>query len=442
MFNKNRTKFIHCPISLTGSYTIPASVDSIGIHAFAYCKGLTSVTIPSSVTTIEFFSFLKCSGLISVYIPSSVTTIQQEAFDGCSGLINVDTNNANYSSKDGILFDKTQATLIQCPTSKTGIYTIPSSVKSIGRYAFSGCIGLTSVTIPSSVTTIELSAFQACVGLTNITIPSTVTTIEYGTFYNCTGLFSVILPSTINSIQDWTLGGCIGLRSIYIYTMSPPSLDNFLDVFTRVNKTSSTLFVPYGSKADYQVAAQWKDFTNIVEMSGFRPSAKTLSIKAEQGSKVAIDISSDVTFTVNSDQTWLKVSLEKSNEISTLNFIADENASDTLRIATITVSATGVESQTITVTQEAKYITGIDQLSIKPEVMIYPNPTTGKVLLVFDKVPVDGISLTVNDLNGKICLKQLIRDKEGWIDLSGNVPGIYFIKTDQENIKAQKVILK
>ena len=98
--------------------------------------------------------------------------------------------------------------------------------------------------------------------------------------------------------------------------------------------------------------------------------------------------------------------------------------------------------QTITVTQEARNTTGIDQLSIKQEFKVYPNPTTGKVLLVFDKVPANGISVTINDITGKNCLKQLIREKESWIDLSGNVPGIYIIRTDQENIKAQKVILK
>ena len=52
------------------------------------------------------------------------------------------------------------------------------------------------------------------------------------------------------------------------------------------------------------------------------------------------------------------------------------------------------------------------------------------------------IAVTINDITGKNCLKQLIREKESWIDLSGNTRGIYFIKTDQENFKAQKVILK
>ncbi len=269
LFNKNQTTILHYPNSRMGNYTIPSSVTSIGFLAFYKCSGLTSVTIPSSVTTIDFFAFAKCSGITNIFIPSSVTSIGIEAFDGCSALINVDAKNLNYSSIDGILFNKTQTNLIQCPTSKKGIYTIPSSVTSIGRYAFSDCSGLTSVTIPSSVTTIELSAFMGCGGLTNITIPPTITSIEYGTFGFCNGLNSVIIPSSIISIENCAFVGCTGLRSIYIYMKSPPSLDNSVDVFNHVNKTTCTLYVPYGAKPTYQAANLWKDFTNIVELSSY-----------------------------------------------------------------------------------------------------------------------------------------------------------------------------
>ena len=54
---------------------------------------------------------------------------------------------------------------------------IPSSVTSIGTYAFQGCTSLTSVEIPSSVTSIGTFAFQSCTSLTSIEIPSSVTSI-------------------------------------------------------------------------------------------------------------------------------------------------------------------------------------------------------------------------------------------------------------------------
>ena len=66
----------------------------------------------------------------------------------------MDALNSVYSSVDGVLFNKSQTTLIQYPGGKAGSYTIPNSVTSIGDYAFSGCTSLTSVTIPNSVTSI------------------------------------------------------------------------------------------------------------------------------------------------------------------------------------------------------------------------------------------------------------------------------------------------
>ncbi len=46
------------------------------------------------------------------------------------------TNNPAYSSVAGILFDKNQTTLIRCPGGIAGSCTIPSSVTSIGNFAF------------------------------------------------------------------------------------------------------------------------------------------------------------------------------------------------------------------------------------------------------------------------------------------------------------------
>ena len=89
----------------------------------------------------------------------------------------MDALNSVYSSVDGVLFNKNQTTLIQCPGGKAGSYTIPNSVTSIGDCAFVDCTSLTSVTIPNSVTSIGDEAFSGCTSLTNVTIPNSVTSI-------------------------------------------------------------------------------------------------------------------------------------------------------------------------------------------------------------------------------------------------------------------------
>ena len=137
--------------SLT-SVTIPSSVTSIGSYAFRGCTGLTSIDIPGSVTTIGRYAFYECTGLTSIDIPGSVTTIGDYALAYCGNLqsINVDSENAFYTSEDGVLYNITKTTLICCPAGKTSI-EISTSVDTICAYAFSECKSLRTLTIPSGV---------------------------------------------------------------------------------------------------------------------------------------------------------------------------------------------------------------------------------------------------------------------------------------------------
>ena len=198
LFNKLQTLLVQYPAGiLDNSYTIPDSVTSIGEYAFRSCTSLASVTIPESVTNIGEYAFYNCTSLTSVTIPDSVTSIENYAFYACFSLtsITVDAGNSNYSSVDGVLFNKLQTLLVQYPAGiLDNSYTIPDSVTSIGEYAFESCTSLTSITIPDSVTSIGYSAFEYCTSLASITIPDSVTSIGDAAFYECTSLTSVTLP--------------------------------------------------------------------------------------------------------------------------------------------------------------------------------------------------------------------------------------------------------
>jgi hypothetical protein len=149
-------------------YTYSTNADG-SANIVAYAGPPWVVSIPThinglTVTTIGQKAFAYTS-LTSVTIPDSVTSIGAEAFDNYSlTAITVDTNNRAYSSLNGVLFDKSQTTLIQYPIDLVGSYVIPSSVTNIGVGAFEGC-GLTNVIIGNSVISIGEYAFAFCSGL-------------------------------------------------------------------------------------------------------------------------------------------------------------------------------------------------------------------------------------------------------------------------------------
>ena len=222
--------------------TIPNGVTYIDYCTFSGCASLTSITIPDSVTSIGYSAFIDCTSLTSVTIPDSVTSIDSSAFGGCSSLtaIDVEVGNNNYTSVNGVLFNKGKTELICYPSGKTdksynipnGVtsigysafivctsltsVTIPDSVTSIGYYAFYGCTSLTSITIPNSVTSIGKYAFYDCSSLTSVTIPDSVTEIGGCAFRGCTSLTSITIPDSVTSIGDWAFSGCTSIKSITI----------------------------------------------------------------------------------------------------------------------------------------------------------------------------------------------------------------------------------
>jgi uncharacterized repeat protein (TIGR02543 family) len=211
------------------SVTIGNGVTSIGERAFYGCTNLKSVTIGNGVTSIGDSAFYKCYSLTSVYYTGDIV-----GWCGISGL------GALMSSSRTLYIDGNKV---------EGEMIIPDSVTSIGKYAFGGCTGLTSVTIGNSVTSIGERAFQGCTGLTSVTIPDSVTSIGDSAFSYCTGLTSILvadgnskyhssgnciietsskililgcktseIPSdgSVTSIGNYAFAGCTGLTSVTI----------------------------------------------------------------------------------------------------------------------------------------------------------------------------------------------------------------------------------
>lgn len=159
--------FVHCTSLL--SIIVPEGMTTIGTSTFEGCELLSSVGIPSTLLSFAAKAFYNCKSLDSVIIPASVSSITSNSFGGCDSLlaISVASENTNYSSVGGVLFNSAQDTLLTYPAGLAGDYVIPATVTAIGASAFIYAKGLTSVKIPTSVTNIGSYAFYGCNLLTS-----------------------------------------------------------------------------------------------------------------------------------------------------------------------------------------------------------------------------------------------------------------------------------
>jgi hypothetical protein len=187
----------------------------------------TTLTIPEyyggkKVTRIAKNGFTGKTQLTSISLPSSIKSIGDFAFQSCTGLTGSLTIPSGVKSIGGWAFN-------YC-TGLNGSLTIPSSVTSIGYRAFDGCSGLTgSLTIPSGLTSIEASTFFNCKGLTGaLTIPSGVTSIGESAFYGCKGLNGPLtIPSGITSIGAHAFSGCKGLTGSLTIPSNLTSIEEY-----------------------------------------------------------------------------------------------------------------------------------------------------------------------------------------------------------------------
>jgi hypothetical protein len=266
--------FISCS-GLT-EFLIPDSVTSIGNSAFESCGSLTNIGIGTNVTTIGRDAFAFCSRLTGITIPSSVTNIvanspgivrigigaplangpiEMVASCGRLSAIAVDEQNRFYSSSNGILFNKSQTTLLEAPGGFVGSYVIPNHVTSIGAEAFQNCASLTRIAIPNSATNIGTAAFADCGSLTAMTVdgqnmiyssingilfdkPQTtliqfpggiggsyavsngITSIGGTAFSGCSNLTGITIPNSVTNIGNSTFDGCLN-AGIYFAGNAP-----------------------------------------------------------------------------------------------------------------------------------------------------------------------------------------------------------------------------
>ena len=180
------------------------------IEITSYKGSATDLTIPSkidgyTVAGLVSGAFENCTSLVSVKIPDTVEYIEFNVFCGCSALksIEVDANNSEYSSENGVLFNKKKDAIVAYPMGKEDTsYVVPDGVLEIGVSAFQGCSKLTNVKLPDGVEIIDDFAFAFCYELESIIVPDSVRYLGDAAFLFCIKLESVTLGNGIAYIGN------------------------------------------------------------------------------------------------------------------------------------------------------------------------------------------------------------------------------------------------
>ncbi|MBR4256528.1 MAG: leucine-rich repeat domain-containing protein, partial [Clostridia bacterium] len=214
LLSKDGRNLIAAPGGMTGSFTLPESIETLGFGAFeetslesiSFSKNaniltlgyrvfynadnITEITIPASVVSIDFYAFANCDKLHSVLFDKGnrMTGVYEGAFYSCVSLQNITLPESIVEISDYAFYG--------CEL----INSIPAenedSLRGIYDYAFAHTGISGELTTPQNLYDIGAHAFDGT-AITKLTIPDTEyknLVIGFGAFENCSEIEEIVMP--------------------------------------------------------------------------------------------------------------------------------------------------------------------------------------------------------------------------------------------------------
>lgn len=306
--------------TLISSISFPGGLISINGFAFAYCNALTgTLTLPSSLQVIRSEAFQNCNFTGRLILPENLEIIENSAF-----------NNAGSFDGDLIIPEKVKEIGGSAfyGSSFTGSLIL-NNVTKIGEFAFFECgfrgelvipegnlvvndftfyrSNFSSVVFPSTLIRIELNAFSGSYRLTKIEFQEGLVSIGQDAFASCNNLLDLDLPSTLQTIQSNAFDGCFYIHRIFCSAIEPPTV--FEGAFNGVAKDNFTVEVPAQSVRRYQAESGWSDFNRIAAHYDFAVSRERMrALNAEQTRTYTLHVPANFSWSIQSKPDWVTVS--------------------------------------------------------------------------------------------------------------------------------------
>ena len=178
----------------------PSQLKRIDSYAFSYSK-VESLTLPRSVEQLKRAALVDMWMLNSIHFGPKIEAGSLNPYTGwlkCVSHVEVDADNPNYETVDGVLYTKDHKHLILYPIrlDMGGSYTVLDGTEQIDDYALA-YTNLTSITLPSTVRILGESSLRGNKLLTSINLPDGLASVSSDAFWGSTALGTIVVPDSV-----------------------------------------------------------------------------------------------------------------------------------------------------------------------------------------------------------------------------------------------------
>lgn len=186
-------------------------------RAFVDCVSLTEAVLPETLEYLDEGAFYKCTALKALQLPVSLKDYDLTKFKSMPYItLTFSDSNPYYTAEDGVVYNKDKTAIIYVPTTVSGVFTIPDTVKSIDTNAFKDCVNITEIIFGKGLEIIGDDVFAGCTGLKILTISGNVKVIGDRAFADCTGIETLIIGNKVTSIGDHAFSGCTAIKDVTV----------------------------------------------------------------------------------------------------------------------------------------------------------------------------------------------------------------------------------